>query len=201
MARARYVHPSVFASPSVHKLGPAGSFFWVGVLLCADDEGRLHDAPDVLRSTIFPYPHSGVTLRRVKNWLVAMVQMGMIERYVGPDGGYYIQVAKFKSYNKPSHSTPSRIPPRNSGENSGGISGENSGEVSSRVGLGRNGLEGGRPTGAVRPSSTRLSEPPTSPAGERAPAAPVGGTVAAPASAPVFESDYEKWLATQEAKS
>lgn len=200
MARARYVHPSVFASPSVHKLGPAGSFFWVGVLLCADDEGRLHDAPDVLRSTIFPYPHSGVTLRRVKNWLVAMVEMGMIERYTGHDGGHYLQVVKFKSYNKPSHSTPSRIPPKNSGENSGGISGENSGEVSSRVGLGRNGLEGGRPTGAVRPSSTPLSEPQTSPAGERSGAAPVGGTPAAPASAPVFESEYDEWLKTQEAK-
>ena len=115
MARARYLHPSIMSSPSVQRLGPAGSFFWCALLLLVDDEGRIHDSVGILKGNVYPYPHSGVGLKVVERWLRIMHEEGMILRYVADNGSRYIQVVNWRKYNKVSHPKPSMLPAPNSG--------------------------------------------------------------------------------------
>lgn len=72
MARARYVHPRVTESPSVAKLGPAGAFFWVGLILRVDDEGFTDDVPEALRVSVMGPWLKSTPLATVKKWLSIM---------------------------------------------------------------------------------------------------------------------------------
>lgn len=192
MPRARVIQPRLLDSPLVEKLGAAGAFFFVGMLLISDDFGRLRGSTIYLKRSILGGVSPRTSSACVTHWLSILYSMGTAYPYTDADGGEFIQITNWKKYQRLSHPTPSKIPaptPDQIPE----IDHKDSGAFSSREKR-REEKGGGPPSAAQPPPSTPLSEPPTSPAGERSGAAPVGGTPAAPASAPVDE--YDEWLRT-----
>jgi hypothetical protein len=115
MARSRVIHPRILEGPHVDALGIAGAYFWLGLILNADDDGRLRDNPITLRSCINPYGKREVTARSIQMWITWMQDHGMITRYIGADGGKYMQISNWSKYQKVSHKTASKIPPPISG--------------------------------------------------------------------------------------
>ena len=114
MARSRVIHPGILTSDHVKEVGYLGAYFWIGLILNADDDGRLRGDVGVLKATIYPHHMRHLGASKLHSWIIKLRDRGMIEPYtVG--GQQYIQICNWNKWQRISHPTPSRIPPPNSG--------------------------------------------------------------------------------------
>jgi len=96
------------------KLGPLDHLtyrLWVGMILEADDAGRLVYDPDQLRALIFAY-HPKVSRAIVEASASCLESVGLIRRYVS-DGQIYAWFPSWLDHQRLDHPTPSKLPPPN----------------------------------------------------------------------------------------
>ena len=177
MARARVINPRLLDSPLLGKLGPAGGFFFVGMILLSDDAGRVRGDIIYLKRSIMGGCSTRIRNDRVQHWINILHQSGTTYHYTDEAGGQFIQITNWNKYQKLSHPTPSKIPapaPDQIPE----IGRNDSGAFPSREK--RREGKGGGPLVAAQPSSpTPQIQPHTSPAPD-----PLAGSPSAPAAAP-----------------
>ncbi len=110
MARIRTIKPELFSSLSTKRLSLGARWLFAGLLCEADDDGRALASPRKIAGNIFP-DEDGVSEKDVATWLAELEAAGrMIERYE-VDGTRYLHIPKFRTHQRVSHPTPSRIPP------------------------------------------------------------------------------------------
>jgi hypothetical protein len=114
MARIRSIHPSACTSEKMAELsGDEERCFWRLQTHC-DDEGRCEDHPRLIWAALFPL-HADVSPDDVAVWLDALVEVGLLVRYV-VGGKRYVQVERWHDFQKPKHPTPTKLPSPDEGE-------------------------------------------------------------------------------------
>lgn len=196
MARARVIDPRILDSPVAEKLGAAGTLFLIGMILTADDDGRMRGGVIHLKRTILGGCSARTTVQHVEHWLSILGMMGTAYAYDGPDGQPYVMLVNWHKYQKVRHKKASQIPPPPD---------SNPPKSAEKCRQERRGVGEEYPTAADsgRSDTThgRLSEPQTSPAGigENPPAG--AGDFHDPASAPVDPNEsYDDFLARTKGK-
>ena len=94
------------------KIGPLDHVtyrLWVGMILDADDEGRLVCEPEQLRVTIFGY-HPKVTGAVIESSLRTLAASGLIQVYA-VEGTRYAWFPSWKDHQRINRPTPSKLPP------------------------------------------------------------------------------------------
>jgi hypothetical protein len=108
MPRARMVWPDHRAHRKVGTLSDLDYRLWIGVLMEADDEGRLVADPAQLRAKTWPY--SGrVTVDDVKAGIQCLTKLGLLRLYT-VRGTQYAWVPSWHDWQKPKYPTPSKLP-------------------------------------------------------------------------------------------
>jgi hypothetical protein len=93
------------------KVGPLSDFtyrLWVGMILEADDEGRLVADPFSLRSQVFSYRHK-TRLSAISSALLALSDAGLARLYV-VDGVQYVWFPSWHDHQRIDKPQPSRLP-------------------------------------------------------------------------------------------
>lgn len=107
MARRRLIDPGVWQSGHFKRLNVRQRLLWIGLITVADDEGKLKGEPAAIRASVFPFDN--ISLQTIEGDLQLLQSEGLIDRYkVASD--LYIRIVKWKTHQKPSHPTPSKIP-------------------------------------------------------------------------------------------
>lgn len=106
MPRARLISPKFFKSEQLSKLPHETRLLFIGLWALADSEGRLEDHPRKIQEEIFP--RDAVDIENLLNQLDAA---SLIFRYriLGCD---YIQIPKWRNYQRPHPKEPSSKIPR-----------------------------------------------------------------------------------------
>lgn len=112
--RIRTIKPDLWRNTQVQSCSRDARLAFIGLISHADDEGRLHDDPGILRSSIFP-GDADLSLRRFVRLLDELEQsidahgIPLIRRYsVGRLG--YIEIPKWGQHQRINRPTPSAIP-------------------------------------------------------------------------------------------
>lgn len=108
MPRKRVVSPELLISESVARLPIATRYFFVGLWMYLDDEGRGRDNAALICAHQWPLDRD-YTPERVEADLV-LLAAELICRY-RVDGQPYLHSPTWKAWQKISHPTPSRVPP------------------------------------------------------------------------------------------
>jgi hypothetical protein len=107
--RQRFIHPGVWKDPVFGRLDPLEQLLFIGFFSIADDEGRLLADPDFLKAEVFPY--AKFTSRKVKLTRDGVVaKMASVHLYESLQIEY-IELLKWRDYQKPKYPSPSKIPP------------------------------------------------------------------------------------------
>ena len=94
---------------AVHELSADEERFFVRLLMKADDFGKFHGAPKLLKSALFPL-HS-LDDQKVAKWRDKCAEMGLIDVYECERGRLYVEI---KNFNQRTRATSSKYPPRSS---------------------------------------------------------------------------------------
>jgi hypothetical protein len=108
--RIRSIKPSFFIDEEIGNLGFAARLFFQGLWCHADRAGRLEDKPRELEIQILPYDtkKKGISGESLLSELCPK----FIIRYIGADGGRYIQIINFLKHQRPlPQEQESAIPP------------------------------------------------------------------------------------------
>lgn len=108
MPRIRTLKPDIWADEDWGNIPRESRITGIGVVTQADDEGRLHYRPRIIRTTIFPYDDD-VTDADVIRWLEDLERIGFITIY-NVNGSQYIQITNWHKHQKVSNASPSKIP-------------------------------------------------------------------------------------------
>jgi hypothetical protein len=95
MAKHRYIDPKIRRSESVAKLTYRQRDLWYGLILTADDQGRMKGRAELIRSDAWPL--DDVPLADVQTDLDDMEKNDLIIQYE-VDGNKYIQIKNWKKY-------------------------------------------------------------------------------------------------------
>lgn len=96
-------------SEAVNSLSAQAEVFFVRLIMCADDYGRFHGNPLLLKSYLYPLKEN-VRVTDISRWIAECVKAGMITVYEHA-GKRYIEIKKFGQRAR----TPSRFPPSDDG--------------------------------------------------------------------------------------
>ena len=110
MARARVIHPSFLASEHILEVGMPCWFFFLGLILNADDYGILRNSPVMLKRAIFPHtnsPHYRAT--DGARYIQALAKQRILILYEH-DGRDYIQIANWGNWQKVDHPSRPKYP-------------------------------------------------------------------------------------------
>lgn len=124
MARRRMIDPDFWTDPEVNQCSYAGKILILGCMSNADDEGRIQAHPSLLKARIFIYNNDQTPatvqalldeiLEKMKSWHAS--NPWVMRSYANGDA-QYLYFPTWAATQKPSHPTPSRLPPPpNSGE-------------------------------------------------------------------------------------
>jgi hypothetical protein len=109
MPRVRMLWPEHLGHRKVGALSDRHYRLWVGMIVQADDEGRLIADPGELRAKIFPF-HPAVTVGQVRTGLQELAARHLIQLYA-LNGEQYAVFPSWKDWQKPRYPTPSKCPP------------------------------------------------------------------------------------------
>jgi hypothetical protein len=108
VARQRFIHPDIWADPTLAKLTPTERLLFIGCFSNADDEGRLLGSAAYLRSTIFPYDDLSIEeVAAMRDHITATCKNVI---YYIVDDIEYIAFVKWSEYQKPKYPKPSKLP-------------------------------------------------------------------------------------------
>lgn len=108
MARKRMIDPSFWIDEKLGTMSPIVRLLFMGLISNSDDEGRLVGHPALVKSIVFPYDID-VSIQQVEEYLQQIHEKGLIQIY-SVNNQTYIQVNKFKKYQKINRPTPSQLP-------------------------------------------------------------------------------------------
>ncbi|MEK6883346.1 MAG: hypothetical protein AABY22_27205 [Nanoarchaeota archaeon] len=108
MARKRMIDPTIWADESFGKMSPEAQVMFIGIISNSDDEGRLPGDAAFLSSIIFPYKSlslhkSQAILQEILLKMTSVLQFSVKNKK-------YIQLLKWKFYQKVDRPTPSKYP-------------------------------------------------------------------------------------------
>jgi hypothetical protein len=109
MARIRSIYPSFAHDAKVKRLTRDARLTFLLMLCEADDDGRMPGSGKWLAGTLYE-DDEDVTPAKVLRWVGQMVREGMVSPYE-VDGAKYLAIVNFKTYQRPKHPTPSKLPP------------------------------------------------------------------------------------------
>jgi len=108
MGKKRVINSKIRTSQTFASLSYRQRDLWHGLIVVADDQGRLPGVPAYVRSVVFPY--DDITLEDLIDDLMALEAIGNILLYVA-DGAQYIQIIKWWCYQKMQWAGKSDCPP------------------------------------------------------------------------------------------
>jgi len=108
MPRIRTLKPECLSHRKVGRLSDRAFRLWVGMILQADDEGRLVADPEALRVTIWGY-HRQVTADHVSQALAELGSAGLIRIY-SVEGTQYADFPSWRDHQRVGHPVPSKLP-------------------------------------------------------------------------------------------
>lgn len=99
------ISPQLWSDEKIAKLDYIGRLFWIGLLTCANDWGKLRGSVDYLASIIFPYD------RKIKldKYLDELIDMKRVYQYV-IDGETYLKIVNWDRYQKVDHPSKDEYP-------------------------------------------------------------------------------------------
>jgi len=108
MARKRIIDPSIWTDPDFSSLTVRQRLLYIGLISNADDYGRMHAHPSILRVRIFPY--DDLSLSEVSEDLKAVEDSGLIRCWENA-GERYLFHPKWFKYQRFNHPGKTNIPP------------------------------------------------------------------------------------------
>lgn len=102
------IDPSFWIDEKLGTMSPIVRLLFMGLISNSDDEGRLVGHPALVKSIVFPYDID-VSIQQVEEYLQQIHEKGLIQIY-SVNNQTYIQVNKFKKYQKINRPTPSQLP-------------------------------------------------------------------------------------------
>ena len=92
---SRIVRDGILTSESVCALSWAEEVFYRRLMSVADDRGRFHAMPKLLRAACYPLQIDKVSDSDIGKWTTACVAAGLVRVYPAQDGKRYIEIVKF----------------------------------------------------------------------------------------------------------
>jgi hypothetical protein len=108
MGNRRIIDSKIRASQSFAKLTHRQRDLWQGMIVTADDQGRMPGTPAYIRSVVWPY--DDINLKEVENDLQTLVLAENIVIYFVGESGY-IQIVNWWKYQQGQWAAPSDYPP------------------------------------------------------------------------------------------
>jgi len=108
VARIRTVKPSLFEDEKLLRCTIPARFLFIGLLVEADDDGRMLASPKRVSGAVFPNDDD-VTPKRVARWLDELEREGRVLRY-DVEGVTYLWIPNFRKHQRIDHPTPSKLP-------------------------------------------------------------------------------------------
>lgn len=99
MARIRSIKPEAFRSRTIKKLSFPARWTFQGLVVHADDKGRLKDDIDLIRADVYPLELDEVSIKDVESHIQEMVDVEMLCRYQ-VNGTWYLHFINFGSHQK-----------------------------------------------------------------------------------------------------
>lgn len=96
IGQRRMVYTNVFSNPEFCKLSDRAKLLYIGLVVHADDDGRLRANSLLLRSQVFPVDKN-MQEKDVRKLLNEVVKLKLVEFYC-VDGEYFIQHPNWKKY-------------------------------------------------------------------------------------------------------
>lgn len=91
----RILREGILTSETVSELGWAEEVFYRRLMSVADDHGRYHALPKLLRSACYPLQIDKVSDADIGKWTTKCVAAGLVSVYPAQDGKRYLQIVKF----------------------------------------------------------------------------------------------------------
>lgn len=91
----RILRDGILTSEKVARLGWAAEVFYRRLMSVADDYGRFHAMPKLLRSACYPLQIDKVSDADIGKWLSECETAGLVSVYPAKDGKRYIQIVNF----------------------------------------------------------------------------------------------------------
>lgn len=109
MARIRTIKPEAFRSRTIKKLSFPARWTFEGLVVHADDEGRVKDDIDLIRADIYPLEMDEVSVKDVESHIQEMVDVEMLCRYQ-VNGTWYLHFVNFKKHQRINRPSESHLP-------------------------------------------------------------------------------------------
>lgn len=110
MARIRTIKPEFFTSETLAQLTLAQERSFAGLLTQADDKGRLRNQPGALNGALWPERPEHSTADMAAD-IDAIVALGLLCKYTGPDGKAYLHFPSWDEHQKISHPSTRNLNP------------------------------------------------------------------------------------------
>lgn len=91
----RIVREGILTSEAVSSLSWAEEVFYRRLMSVADDHGRFHASPKLIRAACYPLLIDKVSDADIGKWLTSCVTAALVSVYPAPDGKRYLQIIKF----------------------------------------------------------------------------------------------------------
>ena len=102
------IEDKTWKSYQVGQLNYRQRCLWIGLISTADDQGRGHAHPGILRGAIFPY--DDLTNDELQADIDALASLGLIIVYQGDNAQPLYQIANWWRYQRPTWAWPSDLP-------------------------------------------------------------------------------------------
>lgn len=162
MARVRMLWPDHRSHRKVGALDDRPYRTWIGMILEADDDGRVLVDPVELRTRIFA-ARPRVTIAHVKADVRTLARLGLIRLYTAA-GINYAHFPSWKDWQKPKYPQPSKLPipptlPQGSPSVPTPLRKRSTPDCVVRSGMERSGVVTGKPSGNGAHAPTKSEEP------------------------------------------
>ena len=94
----RIIKESVCTSEDVASLSPMAEILFYHLIVNVDDYGCYYGNESIVKSNCFPLKSDDIKCDQVKSWLDELDSVGLIRKYIGPDGRKYLQFTKWEKH-------------------------------------------------------------------------------------------------------
>lgn len=91
----RILRDGILSSEAVSSLSWAEEVFYRRLMSVADDHGRFHASPKLIRAACYPLLIDKVSDADIGKWLTSCVTAALVSVYPAADGKRYLQITKF----------------------------------------------------------------------------------------------------------
>jgi len=109
MARIRTIKPEAFRSRTIKKLSFPARWTFEGLVVHADDKGRVKDDIDLIRADIYPLEMDEVSIKDVEAHIQEMLDVEMLCRYQ-VNGSWYLHFINFSKHQRINRPSESHLP-------------------------------------------------------------------------------------------